>query len=96
MNTGLAGGAHTVRLAEARDLRRDDRSAMGLTFTYGEFGNRTGQNVTRGSAPVMNLIYNEQTTNRIILSGYLYDANGNLASMPGVRIAHIEEGHAYD
>jgi YD repeat-containing protein len=36
----------------------------GLSFSYDGFGNQTGQNVTKGSAPVMNLTYNEPT-NRI-------------------------------
>jgi RHS repeat-associated protein len=55
----------------------------GLSFSYDGFGNRTGQNVTKGSAPVMNLTY-DGLTNRIgTQHGFGYDASGNTVTMPG-------------
>jgi RHS repeat-associated protein len=53
----------------------------GLSFGYDGFGNRTSQSVTKGSGPASSLSVS-MTTNRITSSGYGYDANGNLTTMP--------------
>jgi RHS repeat-associated protein len=57
-------------------------TAWGLSFSYDGFGNRLNQTLTAGTAPSMSLTY-DQTTNRILATGYSYDANGNLKTMPG-------------
>jgi len=46
----------------------------GLSFTYDGFGNKTGQALTKGSAPVMSVAV-DPGTNRVV--GVNYDANGN-------------------
>jgi RHS repeat-associated protein len=56
----------------------------GLSFSYDGFGNKTGQNVTKGSAPVMNLTYNEPTNRINSVHGFVYDANGNVTAMPSM------------
>jgi RHS repeat-associated protein len=53
----------------------------GLSFSYDGFGNRLSQTVTKGSAPASSLSINT-VTNRISSSGYAYDSNGNLTTMP--------------
>ncbi|MFN8008459.1 MAG: RHS repeat-associated core domain-containing protein [Terriglobia bacterium] len=62
-------------------------TAWGLSFTYDEFGNRTGQSVTKGSAPTSSLSIST-TNNRITTSGYSYDNNGNLTAMPGSTMSY--------
>jgi YD repeat-containing protein len=59
-------------------------TAWGLSFNYDGFGNRLDQTLTSGTAPSMSLTY-DQTTNRILTTGYSYDANGNLKAMLGSR-----------
>ena len=54
----------------------------GLSFGYDGFGNRTTQTVTKGAAPTSYLNYDGN--NRIVGSGFGYDANGNMTQMPGV------------
>ncbi|MEW5978801.1 MAG: RHS repeat-associated core domain-containing protein [Acidobacteriota bacterium] len=61
--------------------------SWGLSFSYDGFGNRTSQTVTQGSGPTVNLAYSA-STNRITTSGYGYDSNGNLTSMPGMTLAY--------
>ncbi len=56
-------------------------SQWGLSFSYDGFGNRLSQTVTKGSAPASSLAINP-ATNRISSTGYVYDANGNLTTMP--------------
>jgi YD repeat-containing protein len=56
----------------------------GLSFSYDGFGNKTGQNVTKGSAPVMNLTYHEPTNRINSVHGFTYDANGNVTVMPSM------------
>ncbi len=56
-------------------------SQWGLSFSYDGFGNRLSQTVTKGSAPASSLAINP-ATNRISSTGYGYDANGNLTTMP--------------
>jgi len=53
----------------------------GLSFTYDRYGNRTAQTVTAGTAPSSSLSI-AAATNRI--TGYTYDANGNLTVEPFV------------
>jgi YD repeat-containing protein len=53
----------------------------GLSFGYDGFGNRLSQTVTKGSAPASSLSINA-ATNRISSSGYVYDSNGNVTTMP--------------
>lgn len=59
-----------------------------LSFSYDGFGNRTGQNVTKGSAPVMNLTYNDQTNRVNPGHGFVYDNNGNTLNMPGLSMTY--------
>jgi RHS repeat-associated protein len=56
----------------------------GLSFSYDGFGNKTGQNVTKGTAPVMNLTYHEPTNRINPQHGFSYDANGNVTAMPSM------------
>jgi RHS repeat-associated protein len=53
----------------------------GLSFTYDGFGNRTAQTVTKGSAPSSSVAISA-STNRITTTGYGYDSNGNMTTMP--------------
>ncbi|MFN8008409.1 MAG: RHS repeat-associated core domain-containing protein [Terriglobia bacterium] len=62
-------------------------TAWGLSFTYDDFGNRTGQSVTKGSAPTSSLSIST-ANNRILTSGYSYDNNGNLTAMPGSTLTY--------
>ncbi|MEW5978835.1 MAG: RHS repeat-associated core domain-containing protein [Acidobacteriota bacterium] len=59
----------------------------GLSFSYDGFGNRTSQTVTKGSGPAYSFAYSA-STNRITTSGYAYDSNGNLTSMPGLTLSY--------
>ena len=54
----------------------------GLSFGYDGFGNRVSQAVTKGAAPTSYLNYDGN--NRIVGTGFGYDANGNMTQMPGV------------
>ncbi len=54
----------------------------GLSLTYGGFGNRTNQSLTKGLGPTVSLSINP-ANNRINSSGYTYDANGNLSRFMG-------------
>jgi RHS repeat-associated protein len=53
----------------------------GLSFGYDGFGNRLSQTVTKGSGPASSLAIS-LANNRITTSGYSYDSNGNLTTMP--------------
>ncbi len=53
----------------------------GLTWNYDGFGNRLSQNVSQGSGPA-NVVLVNGNTNRISSSGYGYDLNGNMTTMP--------------
>lgn len=55
----------------------------GLAWSYDGFGNRGAQTVTKGSAPTWSGVV-DGATNRVVGSGYSYDANGNATSLPGV------------
>ena len=53
----------------------------GLSWSYYDgFGNRLTQAVTKGSAPVQNILV-DASTNRV--QSWSYDANGNATSIPG-------------
>ncbi|MEW5978800.1 MAG: hypothetical protein AB1898_23630, partial [Acidobacteriota bacterium] len=58
-----------------------------MSFSYDGFGNRTSQAVTKGSGPTSSFAYSA-STNRITTSGYAYDSNGNLTSMPGLTLGY--------
>ncbi|MFN8008457.1 MAG: RHS repeat-associated core domain-containing protein [Terriglobia bacterium] len=62
-------------------------TAWGLSFTYDDFGNRTAQSVTKGSAPTSSLSIST-ANNRILTSGFSYDNNGNLTAMPGSTLTY--------
>jgi YD repeat-containing protein len=55
--------------------------SWGLSFGYDGFGNRLSQTLTKGSGPTVSLSVNP-ANNRINSTGYAYDANGNLTTMP--------------
>jgi YD repeat-containing protein len=56
-------------------------NTWGLAWDYDGFGNRYAQRVTKGSAPVVSFVV-DQTKNRLIGTGWAYDANGNATSTP--------------
>jgi RHS repeat-associated protein len=56
-------------------------AAWGLAWDIDGFGNRYAQRVTKGSAPVVSFVV-DQTKNRLIGTGWAYDANGNATSTP--------------
>ncbi len=51
----------------------------GLSFQYDGFGNLTNQTLTKGSAPTLAVAV-DPATNRILGSGFTYDANGNITA----------------
>ena len=53
----------------------------GLNFTFDGFGNRTASTVTKGTGPISSLSI-DGNANRITTSGFGYDANGNMTTMP--------------
>jgi len=53
----------------------------GLGWSYDGFGNRLSQTVTKGSGPASSLTI-DAASNRISTTGYGYDNNGNLTTMP--------------
>jgi RHS repeat-associated protein len=55
--------------------------AWGLEWDYDGFGNRYAQRVTKGSALVVSFTV-DKTKNRLIGTGFSYDANGNATSTP--------------
>ncbi len=61
----------------------------GQSFGYDGFGNLLSKVVTKGSAPTLSINV-DGATNRITTSGFGYDANGNMTSIPG------QSGVAYD
>jgi YD repeat-containing protein len=63
----------------------------GLSFSYDGFGNRMGQNVTKGSAPMANLVF-DANTNRVLGSGHGYDASGNVTSLPLMTLGYDAAG----
>jgi len=54
----------------------------GLSFAYDGFGNLLQQTPVKGTPPSMSLGV-DATTNRINSTGYQYDADGNLTTLPG-------------
>ncbi len=68
-----------ARLTKAETLGPD----WGQSFGYDGWGNLLSKSVTKGSAPVMSVTA-DPATNRLVVSGMAYDANGNVTSMPGV------------
>ncbi len=68
-----------ARLTKAETLGPD----WGQSFGYDGWGNLLSKSVTKGSAPVMSVTA-DPATNRLVVSGMAYDANGNVTNMPGV------------
>jgi RHS repeat-associated protein len=68
-----------ARLTKAETLGPD----WGQSFGYDGWGNLLSKSVTKGSAPVMSVTA-DAATNRLVVSGMAYDANGNVTNMPGV------------
>jgi RHS repeat-associated protein len=62
----------------------------GQNFTYDGFGNLTSEVATKGSAPTTYHAY-DPATNRLLATGYTYDANGNLTAMPGLTMTYNVE-----
>ncbi len=69
-----------ARLTRAETVQTGG-TQWGQQFGYDGFGNLLSKTVTKGSAPVMNLIVNG-LTNRITTAGFAYDAAGNMTQMP--------------
>ena len=74
------------RLASATS---SDNPGWGQSYTYDGFGNLTQQNVTKGTAPSLNVTYNASTNRRTTDCA---DANGNI----GAASASCSEGYSYD
>src|SRR5689334_3754528 len=55
--------------------------SWGRSFTFEGFGNRTDSIVTKGAGPAMSLLI-DKATNRIMSTGFSYDANGNMTASP--------------
>jgi RHS repeat-associated protein len=67
------------RLVNASTAGSTNYAAWGLSWTYDQYGNRTQQQVTAGTAPPNSVIVNP-ATNQITTAGYGYDANGNMTN----------------
>ena len=52
----------------------------GQSFGYDGWGNLLSKSVTKGSAPVMSVTA-DAATNRLVVSGMAYDANGNVTGV---------------
>jgi RHS repeat-associated protein len=55
----------------------------GQSFGYDGWGNLLSKSVTKGSAPAMSVTA-DPATNRLVVSGMTYDANGSATNVPGV------------
>ncbi|MCI0718594.1 MAG: hypothetical protein L0338_06410, partial [Acidobacteria bacterium] len=62
----------------------------GLAWSYDGFGNRLSQTLTKGTGPTSALAISG-VTNRIVSSGYVYDANGNVTALPGQTLRYDAE-----
>jgi len=67
-------------------------TSQNFTYVYDRWGNRWQQNVTAGSGPSPNLIFNT-ANNQISASGYTYDAAGNLMSDVSGSYTYDAEGN---
>lgn len=65
------------RLATAQTADNPSVTQWGQSYTYDGFGNLTDQNVIKGSAPTMHVVYNAATNRQ---TGDVADANGNIGS----------------
>lgn len=61
--------------------------SWGLAFTYDGFGNRVSQSVTQGQG-YSQTIQHDPATNWILDNDAAYDANGNITSLPYLRIKY--------
>jgi RHS repeat-associated protein len=67
------------RLSAAQTTNTTAAGTWGLGWAYDRLGNRWQQFVTAGSAPSPSVSF-DQNTNRIVTSGYGYDAAGNMTN----------------
>ncbi|MEQ1948813.1 MAG: RHS repeat-associated core domain-containing protein [Bryobacteraceae bacterium] len=65
------------RLATAQTVDNPSVTQWGQSYNYDGFGNLTDQNVIKGSAPTMHVVYNASTNRQ---TGDTADANGNIGS----------------
>ncbi|MEQ1949649.1 MAG: RHS repeat-associated core domain-containing protein [Bryobacteraceae bacterium] len=65
------------RLATAQTADNPSVTQWGQSYNYDGFGNLTDQNVIKGSAPSMHVVYNASTNRQ---TGDTADANGNIGS----------------
>jgi len=65
------------RLASAVTTDNPNVTQWGQSYTFDGFGNLTDQNVIKGSAPTMHVVYNSATNRQ---TGDTADANGNIGS----------------
>jgi len=65
------------RLATAVTTDNPNVTQWGQSYTFDGFGNLTDQNVIKGSAPTMHVVYNSATNRQ---TGDVADANGNIGS----------------
>jgi RHS repeat-associated protein len=68
-----------ARLVTAVTTGSANYPQWGLRWNYDRYGNRTDQIVTAGTAP-SNSVTVDGASNRIISTGYGYDANGNMTN----------------
>jgi len=65
------------QLATAVTTDNPNVTQWGQSYTFDGFGNLTDQNVIKGSAPTMHVVYNSATNRQ---TGDVADANGNIGS----------------
>src|SRR5579875_256399 len=72
------------RLVAATTAGSANYPQWGLSWTYDQYGNRTGQSISAGCVAPMtcptNSVAVNALTNQITTSGYGYDANGNMTN----------------
>jgi RHS repeat-associated protein len=69
------------RLVQARTLDQTSANTWNLQFTYDRYGNRLTETPIGGTATMpSNQVTIDPTTNRIMSSGYTYDADGDLTA----------------
>ncbi len=68
-----------MRLSTASTTGSTGYPRWGLSFTYDRYGSRTAQNLTAGTAPAPQTPTDPATNH---MTGYTYDANGNLTVEP--------------
>jgi len=79
-----------LRLTSATTAGSTNFPKWGLSWSYDQFGNRTGQSVTAGSGPSSSLSFSS-TTNQP--SGYTFDLSGNMTVEP---VGLTSNNYSYD